>query len=110
MSKIFEIADGFVDTLAELNPIAATYLGVPGYDHLMPDFSPEASDRANEAERDLLQRIQAEHPESVRERRCDETVQEEMTWSIDQYEAGLALLGNEHPCIRQFSRCVRFSI
>ena len=93
MSKIFEIADGFVDTLAELNPIAATYLGVPGYDHLMPDFSPEASDRANEAERDLLQRIQAEHPESVRERRCDETVQEEMTWSIDQYEAGLHYSG-----------------
>lgn len=93
MSKIFEIADGFVDTLAELNPIAATYLGVPGYDHLMPDFSPEASDRANKAERDLLLRIQAEHSESVRERRCDETVQEEMTWSIDQYEAGLHYSG-----------------
>ena len=38
MSKIFEIADGFVETLAELNPIVATYLGVPGYDHLMPDY------------------------------------------------------------------------
>ena len=93
MSKIYEIADGFVDTLAELNPIVATYLGVPGYDHLMPDFSPEASDRANEAERDVLRRIQAEHSESLRERRCDETVQEEMTWSIDQYEAGLHYSG-----------------
>ena len=93
MSKIFEIADGFVDTLAELNPIAATYLGVPGYDHLMPDFSPEASDRANKAERDLLQRIQAECSKTVREHRCSETVQEEMTWSIDQYEAGLHYSG-----------------
>lgn len=93
MSKIFEIADGYVDTLAELNPIAATYLGVPGYDHLMPDFSPEASDRANKAERDLLQRIQVECPKTVREHRCSETVQEEMTWSIDQYEAGLHYSG-----------------
>ena len=93
MSKIYEIADGFVDTLAELNPIVATHIGVPGYDHLMPNFSPEASDRNNEAERDALRRIQAEHSESLRERRCQETVQEEMTWSIDQYQAGLHYSG-----------------
>ena len=30
MSKIYEIADGFVDTIAELNPIVATYLGGAG--------------------------------------------------------------------------------
>lgn len=93
MSKIFEIADGFVDTLAELNPIVATYLGVPGYDHLMPDFSPEASDRSNAAEKDVLRRIQAEQAATVRERRCSETVQEEMSWSIDQHELGLHYSG-----------------
>lgn len=93
MSKIFEIADGFVDTLAELNPIVATYLGVPGYDHLMPDFSPEASDRSNAAEKDVLRRIQAERAGTVRERRCSETVQEEMSWSIDQHELGLHYSG-----------------
>ena len=93
MSKIYEIADGFVDTIAELNPIVATYLGVPGYDHLMPDFSPEASERSNDAERDVLKRIQDEPAETVREHRCSETVQEEMTWSIDQHEAGLHYSG-----------------
>lgn len=93
MSKIFEIADGFVETLAELNPIVATYLGVPGYDHLMPDFSPDAMARSNEAEKDVLRRIQSEGSESVRERRCSETVQEEMTWSIDQHDLGLHYSG-----------------
>ena len=93
MSKIFEIADGFVDTLAELDPIVATYLGVPGYDHLMPDYSPDASQRSYDAERDVLRRIQAEQAETVRERRCSETVQEEMTWSIDQHDAGLHYSG-----------------
>ncbi len=93
MSKVYEIADGFVDTLAELNPIVATYLGVPGYDHLMPDFSPEASDRSNAAEKDVLRRIQAERAGTVRERRCSETVQEEMSWSIDQHELGLHYSG-----------------
>ena len=93
MSNVYEIADGYVDTLAELNPIVATYLGVPGYDHLMPDYSPESMARSNDAERDVLHRIQAECPKSVRERRCSETVQEEMSWSIDQYEAGLHFSG-----------------
>ena len=93
MSKIYEIADGFVDTLAELDPIVATYLGVPGYDHLMPDYSPEASERSDAAERDVLNRIKAESPDSVRERRCSETVQEEMTRSIDQHSAGLQYSG-----------------
>ena len=93
MSKIYEIADGFVDTLAELDPIVATYLGVPGYDHRMPDYSPEASERSDAAERDVLNRIKAESPDSVRERRCSETVQEEMTRSIDQHSAGLQYSG-----------------
>ena len=93
MSKIFEIADGFVETLAELNPIVATYLGVPGYDHLMPDYSPDGSQRSYDAERDVLKRIQVERAETLRERRCSETVQEEMSWSIDQHEAGLHYSG-----------------
>ena len=93
MSKIFEIADGFVATLAELNPIVATYLGVPGYDHLMPDFSPDATARSYAAEKDVLRRIRGEKSESVRERRCNETVQEEMSWSIDQHELGLHYSG-----------------
>ena len=93
MSKIYEIADGFVDTLAELDPIVATYLGVPGYDHLMPDYSPEASERSDAAVRDVMNRIKAESPDSVRERRCSETVQEEMTGSIDQHAAGLHYSG-----------------
>ncbi|MXX92870.1 MAG: DUF885 domain-containing protein [Chloroflexi bacterium] len=93
MSKIFEIADGFVDTLAELNPIVATYLGVPGYDHLMPDYSPDGSQRSYDAERDVLKRIQTEPAKTLREQRCSETVQEEMSWSIDQHEAGLHYSG-----------------
>lgn len=89
MSKIYEIADGFVETLAELNPIVATYLGVPGYDHLMPDYSPDGAQRSYEAERDVLKQIQNENAETLRERRCSETVQEEMSCSIDQHDAGL---------------------
>ncbi|GII99600.1 uncharacterized protein (DUF885 family) [Sediminihabitans luteus] len=39
-SAIDEIADAYVRTVVELNPLAATMLGIPGHDHLMPDLSP----------------------------------------------------------------------
>lgn len=37
---IFELSDQLVNEVAELSPIAATGMGIPGYDHLWQDFSP----------------------------------------------------------------------
>lgn len=37
---IFELSDRLVDEIATLSPIAATYMGIPGHDHLWQDFSP----------------------------------------------------------------------
>jgi uncharacterized protein (DUF885 family) len=37
---VFELSDRLVDEVATLSPIAATYMGIPGYDHLWQDFSP----------------------------------------------------------------------
>ncbi|MDH5372289.1 MAG: DUF885 domain-containing protein [Acidimicrobiia bacterium] len=39
--SIFRLSDRLVDEIAALSPIAATAMGVPGYDHLWQDFSPE---------------------------------------------------------------------
>ena len=50
MSQIFDIADRYVEKVAEMSPFSATYMGVPGHDHEMNDFSPEAAEA--EAERD----------------------------------------------------------
>jgi len=40
LSPVFELADRYVSAVAELDPIAATHLGVPGHDHELPDYSP----------------------------------------------------------------------
>ena len=40
-SEIFAFASEIVDRLAESNPLFATESGIPGYDHLLPDFSVE---------------------------------------------------------------------
>ena len=90
---VYEIADGYVDTLAELDPISATYLGIPGYDELLTDYSPESAERMADAERAVLQAVTSLAPQSVRERRCRATVIEDMQASLDRHAAGTHLDG-----------------
>jgi uncharacterized protein (DUF885 family) len=42
-SRIHEISDRYVDDIARLNPIGATYIGIDGYEDQMTDFSPDAT-------------------------------------------------------------------
>ena len=88
-SEVYQLADGFVETLAELDPIAATYLGVPGYDHQLTDYSPDAAERSADAERTLLARIREAQPNSTGERRCRETVIDDISASLKRHDAGM---------------------
>ena len=53
-SSIFAFASDIVDRLAESDPLFATESGIPGYDHLLHDFS-VAKQRRDQAQtiRDL---------------------------------------------------------
>ncbi len=48
-SAVFAFADEVVDRLAKSNPLFATEAGIPGYERLLPDFSP-AQQRRDQAE------------------------------------------------------------
>jgi uncharacterized protein (DUF885 family) len=39
-TQVDGIANGYLDALVELSPIAATYLGIPGHEEELDDFSP----------------------------------------------------------------------
>ena len=41
MSTVADIADGYVEHFAELDPLSATTIGITGFDHLMTDLSPD---------------------------------------------------------------------
>jgi uncharacterized protein (DUF885 family) len=41
MSTVFQICDRLTESYADLSPMAATFAGVPGRDHLWDDLSPE---------------------------------------------------------------------
>jgi uncharacterized protein (DUF885 family) len=53
-TPIYALSDRFIEESAPLDPLTATYLGIPGYDHLFTDFSPEGhAARAEHAARTL---------------------------------------------------------
>ena len=45
-SPIFELSDDYVSQSAALSPISATSLGIPGYNHLLDDFSLAGTQRS----------------------------------------------------------------
>ncbi|MFC6238597.1 DUF885 domain-containing protein [Longivirga aurantiaca] len=54
MSQVFDLASRIVDGTAAGHPIFATYMGVPGFDHLLTDQSPAAYDARAEQARGWL--------------------------------------------------------
>jgi uncharacterized protein (DUF885 family) len=93
MAGVYEIADRFVETYAALSPIGATYMGVPGYDHLMTDFSPDGAEAMVAAERSAIRDMEAAIPTNDRERVCRDTFLEELRLGVEQHEAGEHLRG-----------------
>ncbi len=88
MSEIFDIADNFVDALVDHDPIAATFIGVAGHDHLMSDFSPDSAEEMAQIERRTLAAVSAASPKTERERLCRDTVIDEMGSALALYDAG----------------------
>ena len=58
-SEIFEIAEQFVNDRVALDPDEATALGIPGYDHLLTNYSPAAVEERNALALAVLAQIKA---------------------------------------------------
>ncbi len=56
-SAVDAIAEEYLRTYARLDPLEATEMGLPGYDHLMTDFSPAGYDAIADAQRATLARL-----------------------------------------------------
>lgn len=54
-----QLDQDFFATMHEIDPLTATQLGVPGYDHLLPDLSRSGSEAAARRLADLEQRLEA---------------------------------------------------
>ena len=87
MSQIFDIADQYVEKVAEMSPLSATYMGVPGHDHRMNDFSPEAAEAEAELDRATLAELETAPVEGDYDRIAREAMMDSLRLSLDRHDA-----------------------
>jgi uncharacterized protein (DUF885 family) len=88
-SRIHQISDQFIEDTARLNPIGATYIGVPGYEDLMTDFSPDGVAARAELGATALREISSETPADDSDRVAQAVFVERNTAELAVYDAGL---------------------
>ena len=91
-SEIFAISDEYMDTLGRMSPMNATALGIPGYDHLLDDFSIASETKAADYRREVLGRVQAMSPIDDIDRIAREVL-------IERVEASLKLFDSKEAFI-----------
>ncbi|MFF5445372.1 DUF885 domain-containing protein [Streptomyces sp. NPDC012888] len=97
-----QVADAYVDSLIELDPITGTYLGVAESSGRLPDFSPAGTEaltglaRATLAELDAAERLPG--ADSDAERRCARLLRERLTAELAVHDAeeSLRAVSNIH--------------
>jgi uncharacterized protein (DUF885 family) len=89
VATITELADRYVDEFAALDPLSATYYGIAGYDHLLPDLSPDGYAAAAEHTRRTLAELAGTEPADGAERVAKEAMAERLELELERYHAGV---------------------
>ena len=87
-SEIFALSDAHIDKVAALSPSSATYLGIPGYDHLMNDYSPEGHEARHRLNVDTLAALGSLPVTNDDDRLAAGVMREMLESEIDSYEVG----------------------
>ena len=81
------VADAFVDDHCVLDPVAATYLGVPGHEHRLTDFSPDGHAAREELTRRAYAAARDAEPVDERERVARDAFLERLGLDLELYDA-----------------------
>jgi uncharacterized protein (DUF885 family) len=87
-TEIDKIAETWVDTLAELEPTIATYIGRSEYNDRFGDYSPEGLDRVLDAARKTLTELEAATPVDEIDQVTKDDLSSQLRLELDVYEAG----------------------
>lgn len=89
MADIYELSSQFVDDLVALSPETATYLGIPGSDHLWGDTSPAGTAALHELGKSYQQKVAASnsHPDRWHQHGC-RVLADYLQENADGYEQG----------------------
>jgi uncharacterized protein (DUF885 family) len=83
------LADGYVEDLAALDPVAATGFGVPGHEERLTDLSPDGFAAREELHRRTLAAVRRATPVDEREQAAKDAFAERLTLSVEHSEAGV---------------------
>jgi uncharacterized protein (DUF885 family) len=90
VGAVDDIANRYVDEIAELDPVLATFAGIAGHDDRMTDYSPDGWTAAAELDRRTLAALDNVEPVDDRESAAREAMQERLRVSLERYDAGIA--------------------
>ncbi|WP_127129861.1 DUF885 domain-containing protein [Georgenia sp. SYP-B2076] len=82
------VADAYVARSVELDPLAATELGLPGFDHLLPDLSPAGIEARAALERSTLAALDGTEPLDDVDRVTHAAMRERLGLAVELAEAG----------------------
>jgi uncharacterized protein (DUF885 family) len=89
-SPVYSLSDDYINTVAELDPAAATYMGIAGHDHEMTDFSPAGHDARALNDRQTLAKLNALDSSASSDRLAAGVLRESLEISGAEFDA------NEH--------------
>ncbi|MHB1489051.1 MAG: DUF885 domain-containing protein [Cellulomonas sp.] len=87
-TPIDAIADAYVATIARLDPLQATTMGVPGHDHEMTDLSPGGFAERVDAAREVLGALSTEEPRDETDRVTLAAMRERLGLELELADAG----------------------
>ncbi|KQZ08411.1 hypothetical protein ASD23_08190 [Agromyces sp. Root1464] len=90
-TDVDRIAEGWVDTLVELNPGVGTYIGRTTFDEQLADYSPEGHERSIAATREALAALRAATPVDDVDRITVADLGSELELELERHDAGLHL-------------------
>ncbi|TIC86728.1 DUF885 domain-containing protein [Nocardioides sp. GY 10113] len=82
-------ADQYVEQVCALDPVAATFAGIPGSDHLLPDLSPDGFDARDELNRRALAEVAALTASDEREQVAQDAFAERVGLAVERAEQGV---------------------
>ncbi len=88
-TDVDRIADEFLGELVALSPITATYLGIPGHEEELDDFSPAGHQAQAELRQRTLQRLEGAQPVDDIDRVTLAAMRERLGLANETHEAGL---------------------
>jgi len=87
-SPLFDLADRYISESAALSPCSATAQGIPGYDHLLTDYSPEGHAERHAHTVRTGEALRAMTPIDDADRLAADVIGERLDVSVESYEVG----------------------